>query len=269
MSRDAEPATGSVSGSVSHSSVQMKGAEMNSQDLSSTDVSDGEQSSTIVPQQNYSSVDSNQGSARSHSAVGENQYEGEAGLQVELMLAYKAGDKSAFEKLYRMYQPKLYRFFLSATGTETVALDLYQETWTKVIRARDAYQPKALFSTWIFTIARNCLNDHYRVANKPVNQLPDADEVDSAMNQLATDDSDGMLAPDEIASLAQRAEYLQQALKLLPDEQQDVVLLRYAADMSIAEIAILNNENPETIKSRLRYALPKLRSSLRSLERGL
>jgi len=251
----------SVSGPCS--SVQMTGVETNLRNPSSADMADGQQLPNIhsgrnsVSDQKHPSTASTADSKKGDPVAGGIQYEGEAGREVELMMAYKAGDRAAFEKLYRMYQPKLYRFFLSATGSEAVALDLYQETWTKVIRARDRYTPRARFSTWIFTIARNCLNDHYRVANKPVNQLPDADEVDSAINQLATDGSDGMLAPDEIASL------------LLPDEQQDVVLLRYAADMSIAEIAILNNENPETIKSRLRYALPKLRSSLRSLERGL
>ena len=188
------------------------------------------------------------------------------------MLAYKAGDRAAFEQLYRSYQPKLYRFFLSATGSEAVALDLYQETWTKVIRARNGYKPSARFSTWIFTIARNCLNDFYRSANKPINQSLDTEEAEAAIDQLAAD-GNGMaedrLSPEEMVSLSQRADYLQEALKLLPEQQKDAVLLRYAAGMSVAEIATLNKENPETIKSRLRYALPKLRSSLRLLERGL
>ena len=210
-------------------------------------------------------------SKNSNPASDKKRYEGETGREVELMLAYKAGDRSAFEKLYRSYQPKLYRFFFSATGSEAVALDLYQETWTKVIRARDSYEPKARFSTWIFAIARNCLNDFYRLTSRPINQPLGTDEAESALEQLAANETDSgeRFSPDEMFSLAQRADLLQEALKLLPDQQKDAVLLRYAAGMSVAEIAVLNNEKPETIKSRLRYALPKLRSSLRLLERGL
>lgn len=241
--------------------------ETPARNFSSTNIAGGQQQAdTFFRPDNSTSYPGS-----TNSVADENQYQGEAGMEVDLMLAYQAGDRTAFEKLYRNYQPKLYRFFVSATGSEAVALDLYQETWTKVIRARENYRAKARFSTWIFAIARNCLNDFYRAANKPINQSISAEEAEAAIDQYSVEGMVGIddkLSPEEMVSLAQRADYLQEALKLLPDVQKEVVLLRYTAGMSVSEIAIMNNEKPETIKSRLRYALPKLRNSLRLLERG-
>ena len=179
------------------------------------------------------------------------------------MQRYSGGEDAAFEGLYRKYQPRLHRYFLSSTGSEAVALDLYQETWMRVIRSRATYTPQARFMTWVFTIARNCLTDHYRTVSHPahVTQAVDIDDLNSSKNeQVASADA---LSPEETAQLVQYIGHLHDALGLLSQVQRDVVLFRYAAGMTINEIADLTDEKDETVKSRLRYALPKLRTTLR------
>ena len=176
------------------------------------------------------------------------------------MQCYASGDDAAFEGLYRKYQPRLYRYFLSSTGSEAVALDLYQETWMRVIRSRATYTPQARFLTWVFTIAKNCLTDYYRTTSRPAHVTQAVDIEDMSDEQYVADSA---LSPEESALLVQYSDQLHLALETLPQVQRDAVLFRYAAGMTINEIADLVNEKSETVKSRLRYALPKLRSTLR------
>lgn len=193
-----------------------------------------------------------------------------AGADGSLMLAYARGDSASFEILYQKYRPMLFRFFVLAVSDEGVANELYQETWVKVIRARESYQPSAAFSTWLFTISRNCLRDYYRKRHPEFVEFDTVDEnLDSnSENRLEagaieTDE----LRPDEMAMLKQQSESLSQAIEMLPLNQKEAILLRYVAGMTIAEIAESVDEKLETIKSRLRYAVPKLKANLRqSLE---
>ena len=183
----------------------------------------------------------------------------------DLMLDYARGNANAFTHLYTKYRPSLFRFLVAALGDESLATELYQETWTKVIGARRSYQPKAKFSTWLFTIARNNLRDYYRKFQ------PHLVEFDTVAEMSATDETyaiDGSVVvemqPDEIAALAQQSRTLQLALDRLPLQQKEVMLLRYFAGMSIAEIAASVEDKPETIKSRLRYATVKLKQDLKN-----
>jgi len=176
------------------------------------------------------------------------------------MQRYASGEDAAFEGLYRKYQPRLYRYFLSSTGSEAVALDLYQETWMRVIRSRATYTPQSRFLTWVFTIAKNCLTEYYRAISRPAHVTQAIDIEDMGDEQHVTD---SVLSPEESALLVQYTDQLYTALETLPQVQRDAVLFRYAAGMTISEIADLMNEKSETVKSRLRYALPKLRSMLR------
>jgi len=187
-----------------------------------------------------------------------------------LMSAYVAGDTASFEILYQKYRPALFRFLRLAVSDDGLANELYQETWVKIIRARDNYQPTAAFSTWLFTISRNCLRDHYR------KHQPEFIEFDTVGENLDVDiGSDAepnafesvVLRPEEKAMLFQQTESLTHAIEMLPLDQKEAILLRYVAGMTIAEIAESVDEKHETIKSRLRYAVPKLRANLRqSLE---
>jgi len=168
----------------------------------------------------------------------------------QLMLAYGRGDAKAFEQLYVKYKDPLYRFFLRQCGNRALAEELYQDVWVRVIDARQRYAVKAKFSTWLYRIAHNILTDHYR---KPVEEaLPEADAVPSSR----ADDPETVLGGQE-----KLARY-QAMLRALPDEQREVFLLKEKAGMSLEYIAATTGENFETIKSRLRYAVGKLKQAL-------
>ncbi len=183
----------------------------------------------------------------------------------ELMLDYAQGDTHAFTHLYGKYRPPLFRFFVAAVNDESLATELYQETWTKVIGASRSYKPKAKFSTWIFTIARNNLRDYYRKFQPHLVEFDTVAEA-SAVDETNIIDSSVVveLQPDELAILAQQSRTLQLALDRLPLNQKETMLLRYFAGMSIADIAESMDEKPETIKSRLRYATVKLKQDLKN-----
>lgn len=176
------------------------------------------------------------------------------------MLAYAGGDAAAFEQLYSRHKSALYQFIFHSCNHEATARELYQDVWLRVIKARQNYQSQAPFNAWLYRIARHRLIDHYRQQQRaPLTESHDDNQPFTAtLSPLP-------LQPDEIAHLSERADALQDALMTLPDDQREAVLLRHAAGMSVAEIAGLVDTGAETVKSRLRYAVKKLRSCLREI----
>ena len=85
----------------------------------------------------------------------------------ELMLAYAGGDMLAFETLYRRHRGALYRFLLRTLRQRADADELFQETWSRVIVARERYRPEAKFTTWLLQIAHNLAIDRFR-RNQPI-----------------------------------------------------------------------------------------------------
>jgi RNA polymerase sigma-70 factor, ECF subfamily len=169
-----------------------------------------------------------------------------------LMLQYKDGDDSAFETLYRRHNDALYRYLLRLCRHQHTAEDLYQETWSKIIRSRNRYRPTAKFTTFLYRIAHNCFIDHVR-RNK-------RHRVESA-----TDPDTTMDMSDQPAVLVEKSaarERLAAALLLLPDEQRDVFLLHEEAGLNLDAIAYVTGVSRETAKSRLRYAVKKLKGAM-------
>jgi RNA polymerase sigma-70 factor (ECF subfamily) len=168
----------------------------------------------------------------------------------QLMLAYRAGDAGAFETLYARHRTRLFRFVLRGTQARAVAEELYQEIWMRVIEARSSYTPKARFTTWLFTIAHNRLVDHWRKRGLALAAL-DADELVSS----SPDPADQAHARQSLARFAA-------ALDALPPLQREAFLLHEEGGLGVAEIAAATGANEETAKSRLRYAMAKLRAAV-------
>jgi len=168
------------------------------------------------------------------------------------MLRYRDGDAAAFETLYRRHNDSLYRYLLRLSLNPATAEDLFQETWTKVIDARQRYRPTARFTTWLFRIAHNCFIDHVRRTRRHAD-APDVDPDDREHPGEAPEDS-------AERHLARRR--LDDALRSLPDQQRDAFLLREEGGFSVDEIALVTGVNRETAKSRLRYAVGKLKQAL-------
>jgi len=83
----------------------------------------------------------------------------------DLMLRYATGDVAAFEALYVRHKGPVYRYMLNLCRNEAVAEELYQEVWMKLIKAREKYQVKAKFTTYLYKLAHNQFIDHYRKQN--------------------------------------------------------------------------------------------------------
>jgi RNA polymerase sigma-70 factor (ECF subfamily) len=177
----------------------------------------------------------------------------------ELMLRYVRGDMRAFEMLYRKFRGPLYRYLSRHTRDSEMANDLFQEVWSKLIASRDRYEPRAKFSTFIYRIAHNCFIDHYRRSSTRFEKVRREDD-DSEM-QMPAPRTDH---PDERVQYAQTLESYRAALNALPAEQRDVFLLYEESGLSLEEIGTITGVGMETAKSRLRYAVSKLRAALES-----
>ncbi len=173
-----------------------------------------------------------------------------------VMRAWQAGDLSAFDRLYTRHRGGVFRYFLRQCGDRATAEELHHDVWLKVIGARDRWQPDARFATWLYTLARHRLIDFWR-ASAP--QRLEALE-DDAHAAPETDD------PQAGAATQQQGTRLAAALGSLPEAQRDAFLLHVEGGLAIAEIAQLTSVPPETVKSRLRYAYARLRTSLGDLQ---
>ena len=170
-----------------------------------------------------------------------------------LMLAYAAGDAAAFEQLYARHRGKLYRYLQRQLRDNALADELFQDVWQRVIGARAGWKPDAGFATWLYTIAHHRLGDHWRSLKYRPAAPTDADE---RLARVADPDT-----PERVLSEFERRRQLQLALDDLPEEQREV-LLRLEQELTLEEIATITGVGRETVKSRLRYAMDKLRARL-------
>jgi RNA polymerase sigma-70 factor (ECF subfamily) len=183
---------------------------------------------------------------------------GSAPDDATLMLRYRKGDVRAFEMLYERHKGALYRYLQRLCRSQEVANDLFQEVWSKVIASRERYEVRARFTTFLFHIAHNCAIDHFRRAGRP--QEKGAQDVDALADELS---GPGHESPDAALSEAQLRADFKRALDELPAEQRDVFLLYEETGLGLEDIGRITGVAMETAKSRLRYALGKLRGALR------
>jgi len=184
-----------------------------------------------------------------------------------LMLAYARGDAAAFERLYARHKGPTYRYFLRHTSDRAAADELQQDVWLRVVRARERYSPDARFTTWLYTLARHRLVDHWRARHGA--RFVSLDDEDGDAVHDGPLDVDGRAdCTDPLAQVidAQAGHRLLAALAGVPAAQRDAFLLHVEAGLSLAEIAALAGVPAETVKSRLRYAYRRLRAALEDLQ---
>ena len=176
----------------------------------------------------------------------------------ELMLRYGGGDAGAFETLYRRHRGPLYRYLLRQVSDAAAAEELFQDVWMRVIDFRGRYERRARFSSWLYAVAHNRLMDFYRASGKA--NVLDPEESEQALESLAAGDTPA----DVLVDRKRSADRLLAALAELPEAQREAFLLQQEGGLSLEEIAEATGVSRETAKSRLRYALSKLRASLRA-----
>lgn len=158
------------------------------------------------------------------------------------------GEKSAMEELIRLYYPYVSGFLLKTTADSALTEDLTQDTFLKMIRSIEKYDPggSASFGTWLVTIAKNCYIDHLRrnrIYLEDIDELPLADDRDVS----------------ETVNQKLQYEELLRAMEALPPEQGIAIRLKYEEELTLAEIAERFGVPPKIIKSRIHDGTVKLR----------
>ncbi|HEX4859506.1 MAG TPA: sigma-70 family RNA polymerase sigma factor [Usitatibacteraceae bacterium] len=176
------------------------------------------------------------------------------------MLRYQSGDAAAFDELYARHRAGLYRFIARQCRVSERIDEIFQDVWMNMIAATPRYSVQAQFRTWLFTIAHNKLMDYFRgnaKAEARLYEVKDGEEsVDMALPGPRTDEPEV-----QVASTRARAAILA-ALDGLPAPQREAFLLSEEGGLTVAEIAAATGISHEAAKSRLRYAIAKLRERL-------
>lgn len=163
----------------------------------------------------------------------------------ELIAAYAGGTADAFDALYARYRQRVHNYCFRALGFDnSAAADACQEIWLRVIKAANNYRGDGHFDRWLFSLAHNCLVDRFR-------QLP--------AEAIGLDHDEAVDLHNFVARF-EDCENLESVLSNLPFKQRSALLLHYTEGYSLAEIAELQHSSTETVKSRVRYGLSKLRA---------
>ncbi|MGQ0429512.1 MAG: sigma-70 family RNA polymerase sigma factor, partial [Gammaproteobacteria bacterium] len=157
--------------------------------------------------------------------------------------------------LYANHRAALWRFIRRTVGDDAATDDVFQECWSRVIANRASYRPEARFATWLYRIARNCCMDFWRRSGRRGAREVADDEAIAAADDPAPGPLQSALAQESGARLAA-------ALAALPEEQKGAFLMYVEGGLSVAEIGEATGVNTETAKSRLRYAVAKLKDML-------
>ncbi len=180
-----------------------------------------------------------------------------------LMAKYQGGEVRAFEILMTRHRRPIYNFILRYVGNAPIAEELLQETFLRVVRSASRYQPKAKFTTWLYTIARNLCTDQARRAVHRRTRSLDAnfgagDDSGTLLDVLPND----QIGADRESASTEIRKKLEEALSRLAEDQREVFLMREFHGMPFKEIASVVGASENTVKSRMRYALEKLRIEL-------
>ncbi|MDQ6685607.1 MAG: sigma-70 family RNA polymerase sigma factor [Pseudomonadota bacterium] len=188
-----------------------------------------------------------------------------------LMAAYAGGDAAAFATLYARHDAALYRFVRRLLGTPLAAQvdEVFQDTWLRVVHARERWQPQgATFRTWLFTLAHHRVIDIVRKSGRELSV--DAYESEDGEPWQPDDvawqhwPAPAGAAPqgDELAFWRRAGERLLGCLEQLPVPQRSAFLLHHDDGLSLDEVAHALEVGFETAKTRLRYAMAKLRTCM-------
>ena len=191
-----------------------------------------------------------------------------------LMTAYAGGDARAFEQLYARHRAGLYRFVRRLLGTALNAQtdEVFQDTWLRVVQARARWEPQgATFRTWLYTLAHHRVIDMLRRSGREVSLDAFDTEGDAPWEPAAsgTEAWQHWPAPscaashtEELAFWRRAGEKLLACLEQLPLPQRSAFLLHHDDGLALDEVASALEVGFETAKTRLRYAMSKLRTCM-------
>jgi len=170
----------------------------------------------------------------------------------QLIAAYRRGDEEAFTELYQRYRRPLYQYLNQMLPGQTATVDdLFQRTWLKAIDGLGRYQDRQTFFAWLVRIGRNNAIDHFRQHTQR-----ETVEIDEA--RLPSDRA----IPWRQLDSRELARAIEQAVKELPSEQQEVFRLRQQ-NVPFKDIAVIQDCPLNTVLGRMHYAVTRLRVVLK------
>jgi len=170
------------------------------------------------------------------------------------MLQVRNGESEMLGVLFDRYQAPLFNFYARLVGDRGASEDLVQEVFLRILRYRASYQPGTPFRPWIYQIARNARFDHYR-------KSPPQERFQPEMAPPA--------AAQDSAQQEQQAELLHRALRELPEDKREILILARFQELKYEEIAGLLGCELNAVKTRVHRALVDLRKAFRRLEQGI
>ena len=178
----------------------------------------------------------------------------------QLLNSYLSGDQSAISQLIEKYRRRVTEYIRMMVKDRDVADDIFQDTFIKVIRTIDSgrYVDNGKFLSWVLRIAHNQVIDHFR-QKKQSNKVNEADAGFDILNTLRF--SERTVEDDIVEN--QIEEQIRAMVESLPDEQREVVKMRYYAGLSFKEIAEMTGVSINTALGRMRYALINLRKMMK------
>lgn len=194
----------------------------------------------------------------------------------ELMLSYAAGETSSFDMLYARHEGSLYRFVRRLMGVALVAQvdEVFQDTWLRIVDKRASFVPQgAAWRTWAFTIAHNLAMDRLRISGRELSMDArragegDGDDLRPPVERVMEQAADG--APVQAALSAEDSAFwraagrrLMTCVGELPADQRAAFLLHQEDGFTVEALAAALDVGFETVRSRLRYGLKKLRACM-------
>jgi RNA polymerase sigma-70 factor (ECF subfamily) len=166
----------------------------------------------------------------------------------------RGGDVESLARLVERYQHRLYRYLLRLVSQPSIAEDLFQQTWLRVLERIQFYDPKRSFEGWLFAVAHNLAIDHLR-RRKP-ESLDEPLPSGETPSDLARSNSPGAL---DLVLSKEKARYVAEAVSGLPVAFREVLTLRFEEEMKLEEIATVLALPMGTVKTRLHRALKALR----------
>ncbi|NLJ08106.1 MAG: sigma-70 family RNA polymerase sigma factor [Sphingobacteriales bacterium] len=176
----------------------------------------------------------------------------------QLISRYINGDESSLITLVKRYQTRLFSYICYLVKDRTVAEDIFQDVFLKVIiqLKTKKYNEEGKFYQWIVRISRNMVIDYFRNSNKNPTVTDTAGNDILSYIRIPDTNREDEIIEDEIQYM------LKKMINALPHEQREVLILRHYANMSFKDIAELTHVSINTALGRMRYALINLRKMM-------
>ena len=186
-----------------------------------------------------------------------------------LMVRYQRGERKAFAELVRRHNRPIYNFALRQLRVPSVAEDVTQDVFMRLVQNAAEFKHEARFLTWLYTIARNlCIDQLRKLSHRRHASLdqPTGDQQDGQSLGESIEGPNPAASAERTALSSEVRSSIVRAVDSLPDDQREVFLLREVANLPFKEIAEITGVGENTVKSRMRYALDRLKDALSEFE---